>query len=347
MSNKENYIIREIQKRYAQGIINIFETGNPYGDYGKVTLIKNDKGGLSYGKSQTTLSSGNLYVLIKNYVSNGGEYDDKLKPYLSKLRNKDTSLNNDNHLKRILEKAGDDPIMKRTQDIFFDRRFWKPAVEIALRFNCYMPFSTMVIYDSNIHGSWRRIAKKTEEKIGKCSEVGEVPWISEYIKVRRDWLANHSNKVLHPTVYRMDTFLDLMKDKNWILVPPFIVRDKEIFMEKMKDIIEEREEAKDKIEKEESDAHAEDDDDNLIMLADPYQQGKEIKIIQSMLADLDYYSKNKIDGIYGPNTEKAVIEFQKDHDLIVDGIVGSQTGSELFEAIYSNGYDAKKFRDQD
>ena len=53
-------MLTELQKRAAQAIINVFETGDAQGDYGKVTLMKGDPGHLTYGRSQTTLSSGNL-----------------------------------------------------------------------------------------------------------------------------------------------------------------------------------------------------------------------------------------------------------------------------------------------
>ena len=43
------------QKKTAQAIINIFETGVVLGNYGQVTLIDGDTGHLTFGRSQTTL----------------------------------------------------------------------------------------------------------------------------------------------------------------------------------------------------------------------------------------------------------------------------------------------------
>ena len=40
------------------------------------------------------------------------------------------------------------------------------------------------------------------------------------------------------------------------------------------------------------------------------------------------------DGIFGPITERAVLEYQEDHDLIIDGIVGPKT----WAALFSDGY---------
>ena len=57
-----------LQKQAAQAIVNIFETGSVRGNYADVTLLRGDSGQLTYGRSQTTLASGNLYLLIKSYA---------------------------------------------------------------------------------------------------------------------------------------------------------------------------------------------------------------------------------------------------------------------------------------
>ena len=65
-------MLTELQKKTAKAIVNIFETGRPLGDYSKVTLLQGDTGHLTYGRSQTTLGSGNLYLLIKSYCKASG-----------------------------------------------------------------------------------------------------------------------------------------------------------------------------------------------------------------------------------------------------------------------------------
>ena len=52
--------------------------------------------------------------------------------------------------------------------------------------------------------------------------------------------------------------------------------------------------------------------------------GSEVKSIQTRLNELGYYNGN-IDGIFGTQTKKAVMQFQKDYGLTADGIVGSNT----------------------
>ena len=62
-------MLTELQKKAAQAIVNIFETGRAEGEYGKVTLLPGDPGHLTYGKSQTTLTRGNLFLLIKAFFN--------------------------------------------------------------------------------------------------------------------------------------------------------------------------------------------------------------------------------------------------------------------------------------
>ena len=57
-------------------------------------------------------------------------------------------------------------------------------------------------------------------------------------------------------------------------------------------------------------------------------RGEEVKQIQTVLKDRELYDGN-IDGIYGSQTEKAVIQFQKQMGLTHDGIVGPKTLSAM------------------
>ncbi|UOR13691.1 C40 family peptidase [Halobacillus amylolyticus] len=57
-------------------------------------------------------------------------------------------------------------------------------------------------------------------------------------------------------------------------------------------------------------------------------QGDKVKAVQSELKDHGYYTYN-LDGIFGPITEDAVRNFQADHGLKVDGLVGQKTFAAL------------------
>jgi len=53
-------------------------------------------------------------------------------------------------------------------------------------------------------------------------------------------------------------------------------------------------------------------------------RGEDVRELQNKLASLGY-DVGPIDGIFGRRTESAVIQFQKNNGLKVDGIVGPQT----------------------
>ena len=53
-------------------------------------------------------------------------------------------------------------------------------------------------------------------------------------------------------------------------------------------------------------------------------RSSEVKEVQRRLKNWGYY-KGSVDGIFGPNTKKAVISFQKKNGLKADGVVGKDT----------------------
>ena len=74
------------QVKSAQSIINIFETSEVRGDYSKVTILKGDTGHLTFGRSQTTQASGNLFKLLQLYRSNdGARFGARLDPFLPRI----------------------------------------------------------------------------------------------------------------------------------------------------------------------------------------------------------------------------------------------------------------------
>lgn len=64
------------------------------------------------------------------------------------------------------------------------------------------------------------------------------------------------------------------------------------------------------------------------MLVRHGEQGENVKSIQEILTHLGY-RLGPIDGIYGDKTESAVVQFQEEHNLYADGIVGPNTWNAL------------------
>ena len=68
--------------------------------------------------------------------------------------------------------------------------------------------------------------------------------------------------------------------------------------------------------------------------------GPAVKELQRLLTQCGYGCGN-IDGIFGPKTEEAVKNFQRDHGLEADGIAGEKTQDELaFEAAIDRSPDS-------
>lgn len=304
-------MLTQLQKRTIHAIVNIYETGKVKGHYGQVTLLQGDTGHLTYGRSQTTLASGNLFLLIKDYcAAQNASLAGELSAYLPRLEQRDLTLDHDSAFKDFLRLAGDDPVMHDIQDAFFDRVYWEPCLKSADYIHAQLPLGLAVIYDSRIHGSWYAMRKRTNETFGALQDIGEQVWFSHYVQTRHDWLANHSNTLLHRTVYRMENFERIMRGDNWQLQLPINVHGVHIDEAALAP-------------SETIRVSAESDDEHILMLQRPFISGDDVRQVQQALLDADI--PVEVDGIFGPGMETAVITFQKRNMLVVDGIVGPAT----------------------
>lgn len=308
-------MLTEIQKKAAQAIINIYETESVLGKYDAVVSVAGDPGGLTYGAKQTTINSGNLYLLIKAYVeAEGALFADELRPYLSRLRDRDQSLNRDTTLHQILRQASRDPIMLQEQDFFFDRVYWNPALNSASAINIQTALGIAVVFDSITHGSWGLMRDRTITRFGTPSDIGEKTWIKNYIDVRRSWLANHSIQILQLTVYRMDSFERIAQTDNWDLSLPLTVRGLVIDEDTLVPTI----------------SSTGIPQARLLFLTRPPMTGADVREVQMALVAKGFKVGDFApDGIFGPATDSSVRAFQQQHNLRADGIVGSATRSML------------------
>ncbi|MDO8356366.1 MAG: peptidoglycan-binding protein [Nitrospirota bacterium] len=308
-------MLSDLQKKSAQAIVNIFETGKALGDYGRVTLLPGDSGHLTYGRAQTTLASGNLYLLVTDYC----EADDallatSLKKYLKRLANRDLALDGDVKLRSLLKEAGDDPVMQLVQDEFFDRVYWTPSVQHAEAIGVTSGLGIGVVYDSHIHGSWDRIRARTDERHQSAQDIGEQQWIAHYVAERREWLATHSNLLLQRTVYRMAAFREMIDEGRWGLPLPFHVRGVRVDEGVLGSGAPVR-------------VSAEEVGVRVLMLQTPRIKGKDVTIVQQALIRAGLAIS--VDGTFGPTVAKAVTRFQQKQGLKADGIVGPATRAAL------------------
>jgi chitosanase len=285
------------QKQTAQAIVNVFETGKALGDYGQVTYVENDLGQLSYGRSQVTLASGNLYLLIKAYCDIAGAAQaGTLRPYLPALYKRDPACNTDMTLRGLLRAAGDDPAMRTCQDDFFDQGYWNPALKAASGLSLTPALSVAIVYDSFIQGSWGTIRDRTLTK-NPDAAADPKAWSTAYVATRRDWLANSSNAMLRKTVYRMDTFQDLINRDAWDLPLPLTVRGLVLTQALLEGT---------------------GGGGRALRLSTPPMRGDDVKALQNALGLTE-------DGVFGPVAVEAVKAFQQRNGLTADGIAGPST----------------------
>ena len=222
-------MLTPLQKQTAQAIVNLFETSSARGDYGAVTVIPGDTGHLSFGRSQTTLGSGNLHALLQRYCDNAGaRFGSRLAPWLERVEQRDTTLDNELRLHNLLRATADDPVMREMQDLFFDEGYWQPAARIAAGMGITTPLGLAVVYDSLIQGSWKTVRDLTIDHAGHLAELGERAWIEAYIATRHAWLAGHRRSDLRATAYRMEAFQRLAEQSYWGLELPLVVRGAEL-----------------------------------------------------------------------------------------------------------------------
>ena len=216
--------VTPLQKRKIEQVINAFETGSAQGNYSSLAkhhdyldpATNKRIQQITFGRSQTT-EFGHLRSLLLDYVNRQGIHAAAFQPFLHQIGRK-PSLATDDVFCDLLKRSGNDPVMKQCQDDLFDAKYYQPAFSWFLENGFRLPLSMLVIYDSYIHsGSILKFLRRRFITVVPASGGDEKEWISEYVRVRHQWLLNHSDALLRKTVYRTNCFMDQLQLENWDL----------------------------------------------------------------------------------------------------------------------------------
>ena len=108
--------------------------------------------------------------------------------------------------------------MRRTQDVFFDRRYFQPALRWAGENGFTRPLSILVIYDSFIHSGRIRTELRSRFPERPPAQGGnEETWTREYVDVRHEWLTRNDNPEVRPSNYRTRDLAREIGRGNWDL----------------------------------------------------------------------------------------------------------------------------------
>lgn len=207
------------QRSLIERSINTIETGDPGGDYGAISIYADgphDIKQITYGRAQTT-EYGNLRKLVQMYAAAGGTYSGALASYGDRVGSE--PLTDDTQFKNLLRDAGrKDPVMRKIQDQFFEEVYFMPAMRWADDNGFAKALSALVIYDSFIHSGqilWflRQRFAESPPTLGGNEET----WVSEYVRVRHEWLSNHHRPAVRKSIYRTRAYLEQIASGNWDL----------------------------------------------------------------------------------------------------------------------------------
>jgi len=167
---------------------------------------------LSFGVTEF----GNLHNFIKSYIFSGGVNAKFFTPYVDRIGR--VSLVNDQDFINKLKESGSDPIMQQCQEKAYEDMYITPAYSGAERNGFGENLSKLVICDSFLQSGYILflLRNKFSEKITSVGGSEKI-LVKEYCIARRNWLANHSRKVLNDTVYRMDFMNKRMLLNDWDL----------------------------------------------------------------------------------------------------------------------------------
>ncbi len=215
---------------FIRRILSVAECGQPEFPYSEVYIYADDNR-FNPARRQITYSigftegGGNLKRLLLRYIDAGGALAKDIKPFTTGMGEASHgSLAGNQAFMGLLKKAGQEEVMRKVQREQFDVMYLDPAIEWSEQYGFSYALSKLTIADSFLHSGsmlpflMNRFAEKKPSSGGD-----EKKWITDYLNARRQWLANHENKVLNRTTYRANCFLIEASKGNWDLQTPVVM----------------------------------------------------------------------------------------------------------------------------
>jgi chitosanase len=291
--------MNDLQQKTARAIVNAFEGSSSQGNYAAIAVMAKDTGHLSYGRSQCSLGSGALGGLLTLYCRQpDARFAGVLQPYLPRVLAKDFSLDTDDAFKQLLVNAAADPVMRASQDKYFDDSYLLPACTSAQGKGLSTALAQAVAYDSCVQGGWYLLAKG----MPAVSALGEQAWVGRYLEVRRAWLKSQNSAAAN-TTYRMDAFEAMITAGKWALELPLTAHGVVITAQSLGATAALAAGAR-----------------RTLVLVKPYLQGDDVREVQAALKQKGQ-PISQPDGIYGPFTSQVAEDWKK-----TQGLAGKEDG---------------------
>ncbi|MEO8649153.1 MAG: chitosanase, partial [Acidobacteriota bacterium] len=191
---KQLRTFQAIDMAKAFAIVNVFETGRPFGGFASLAVL-NDGAGISYGISQFTHRSGALFEVVSRYMAGVDSPEQRVihesLPLLSFSDERSIrTAAADRRLKQALVAAASTSGMRRAQIEVAFSRYLAPAIAACAGSDFHLPLSLAVIYDSINHGSYENIRDRVSIAGLTDADAGrfEREWIASYVTTRHLWL---------------------------------------------------------------------------------------------------------------------------------------------------------------
>jgi chitosanase len=229
------------QRARADALVSIFENGEQKIRYDYAENL-DDGRGITAGRAGFTTATGDLVVVVEKYTEKVA--DNPLARYLPELRKLAEEESDDTSgLDGLIEawgKAAKDGAFRDIQDDFVDSEYFTPAMEQAEDAGLELALSRAILYDTNIqHGSGEdpdglpALIKETTSKMSgsPADGVEEEKWISTFLTVRRDHLADaaypDTREEWAESVGRVDALKQILDDGNVDLDGPVEIHTEE------------------------------------------------------------------------------------------------------------------------